>query len=115
MGFKKCLGTLTRKCHDEHGIGMDQTHHKEYDLLQYAVKLDNGMTKVNLSFAGLLAQGHKYLFAGLFDLTNCILNDGIATCEAFPLQNLPDPLGCMTLLLGNLFVSFYVINIRPDL
>jgi hypothetical protein len=31
-----------------------------------AVKLNNGMTKVNLSFAGLLAQGHKHIFASLF-------------------------------------------------
>jgi hypothetical protein len=75
--------------------------------------------KTNHPFAGLLAQGHKHLFASLFNLTDRILDNRIVPRESFLLQNLPNLFGGMTLLLGNLFVSlydsFYAINVWPDL
>jgi hypothetical protein len=119
VGFKKGFGAFSGKGHHEHGIGMNQAHHKEYDLLQDTVKLDHGMTKVHLSLAGLLAQRHEHFFGSLFDPADRILDNGVASGKSFLLQKLPDLYGGVMLLAGHLLVSLddslYAIKVWPNL
>jgi len=76
------------------------------DFFQDAVEFDHRMTKIYLSLTGSLTQRHENFFGRLFNLADSVLDDGVAAGESFGLQNLPDPLGRMTLLPGNAFVGF---------
>jgi len=47
---------------------------------------------------------HEYFLAGLLNLSDSIFDDSAATGKSFSLQNLPDPFGRVTLLLGHVLV-----------
>ena len=107
MAFKKSLGRLGGKRHDEAIIGVRQIYREIVRLLLHPRDNNQRFAEIGLRLARSMRQRHKDLPAAYLLATNVVLHDRVAARElVFFLEPVEDPLRRMSLLRRPLLVVF---------